>query len=192
MTLNEEIPRLRDLLAATGRMKSRIIPNSQQPEVIRTPFPKPWQVNHPVFINFDRWLMLSQPQRDLIFMREVCWLAAVNVLKLDIYQGVTVAGLLGFLVELAQLDAIGMVAAGGLTAFAGSQIWRTSRGDQAEIEADEAAIALAQRRGYRPSEAAQALIDGMEVIARLENRPTLSLTELLRGQNLRLRLQGEP
>lgn len=185
MSLNEEIPRLRDLLAATGRMKTRIVTDNQQAEIINVPFPKPWQVTHPVVINFDRWAKLSESQRDLIFMREVCWLTEVNVFKVDIYQGVTLAGGLGFLVELAQFDAIGMVAAGGLAAFSGAQIWRNSRSDQAEVDADDAALTLAQRRGYTEPEAAKALLDGIEAVAALEQRPILSFVELLRCQNLR-------
>ena len=183
MPLNEEIPRLRDLLTATGRMKSRIVSDQHQSEVIKTPFPKPWEVTHGVYINFDLWHHLPKPQKDLLFLREVCWLTTVQVLKIDIYQGIVVAGLLGFLVELAQGDAIGMVSAAGLGAFAGSQIWRSSRSDQAEIAADQTAITVAQRREYTPSEAVQALLAGIESVAKLENR-SLSLTELLRSQSL--------
>ena len=183
--LNVEIPRLRDLLPATGRMTSRIVSNSRQPEVIKTPFPKPWKSSHPVLINFDLWSALSEPQRDLLFLREVCWLRAVRLIKVDAYQGVAAAGLLGFLVELAQFDAIGMVSAGGLSAFAGVQIWRNSRGQQAEIEADDAALKVAQRRGYTISDAAMALHDAIEQVALLEGRSGLSFVELMRCQNLR-------
>jgi Protein of unknown function (DUF3318) len=185
MPLNDEIVRLRDLLPATGRMKSRLVSDARQSEVIKTEFPKPWKVTHPVSINFELWGNLSEAQRDLLFLRETCWLSAVNVLKLDLYQGIAAAGLLGFMVELAQLDAIGMISAGGLSAFAGSQIWRNSRNDKAEIEADEAAIQVAQRRGYSQREAAQHLLEAIEAVAHLENRSS-SFSELLRCQNLRL------
>ncbi|MEL6138394.1 MAG: DUF3318 domain-containing protein [Cyanobacteria bacterium J06628_6] len=184
-SLNAEIPRLRDLLPATGRMNSRIVSNARQPQVIKTPFPKPWKNSHPVLINFDLWPQLAEGQRDLLFLREVCWLGAVKLVKVDVYQGVAAAGILGFLVELAQLDAIGMVTAGGLSAFAGTQIWRNSRGKQAEVEADEAALKVAQRRGYTMAEAAAELAAAIERVAQLENRPGLSFTELLRCQNLR-------
>ncbi|MEO0540605.1 MAG: DUF3318 domain-containing protein [Cyanobacteria bacterium P01_A01_bin.105] len=182
---NTEIPRLRDLLPATGRMNSRIVANSRQPVVIETPFPKPWQGSHAVLINFDLWPELIEPQRDLLFLREVCWLSAVQLIKVDAYQGIVAAGLLGFLVELAQFDAIGMVSAGGLSAFAGVQIWRNSRGKQAEVEADDAALKVAQRRGYTLTEAAVALHDAIERVAQLEGRSGLSFVELMRCQNLR-------
>ncbi|MEO1592237.1 MAG: DUF3318 domain-containing protein [Cyanobacteria bacterium J06632_22] len=183
--LNLEIPRLRDLLPATGRMTSRIVSNSRQPEVIKTPFPKPWKSSHPVLINFDLWPELSEPQRDLLFLREVSWLSAVRLIKIDAYQGVAAAGALGFLVELVQFDAIGAVSAGGLTALAGVQIWRNSRGKQAEIDADDVALKVAQRRGYTLTAAAMALQDAIEQVAQLEHRPGLSFVELMRCQNLR-------
>ncbi len=183
--LNTEISRLRDLLPATGRMNSRVVSNSRQSEVIHTPFPKPWKSSHPVLINFDLWPELTEAQRDVLFLREVCWLGAVRLLKVDAYQGVAAAGLLGFLVELAQLDAVGMVSAGGLSAFAGVQIWRNSRGKQAEIEADDAALKTAQRRGYTLAAAAAALHDAIERVAQLEGRPGLNFVDLMRCQNLR-------
>ncbi|MEL6250138.1 MAG: hypothetical protein AAFR15_19250, partial [Cyanobacteria bacterium J06627_15] len=60
-----------------------------------------------------------------------------------------------------------------------------SRGKQAEVEADEAALKVAQRRGYTMAEAAAELAAAIERVAQLENRPGLSFTELLRCQNLR-------
>ena len=185
MALNEEIARLRDLLPASGRMKTRIVTNPRQIEVIKAEFPKPWKSSHPVSINFDLWQDLSIAQRDLLFLREATWIERVQPLKVDVYQGVVAAGLLGFLVELAQFDAIGILAAGGLSAFAGAQIWRNSRGAQAEMAADEAAIKVAQRRGYTEATAAQALLEAIEAAARLERRSTLSFSELTRTQNLR-------
>ncbi|MBE9076468.1 DUF3318 domain-containing protein [Romeria aff. gracilis LEGE 07310] len=184
MSFSNEIPRLRDLMSATGRMKVRIQTATDAAKVIQSPFPKPWKPENPVFINFDLWHQLPQPQRDLVFLREVSWLTAVRIFKVDIYQGVAIAGLFGALFELAQGDAIGLVTAGGLTAFAGAQVWRSSRGTQAEITADESALRVAQRRGYNLPESAQYLIEGTEGIAELERRP-LTFIELLRCQSLR-------
>ncbi|MEO1400322.1 MAG: DUF3318 domain-containing protein [Cyanobacteria bacterium J06635_1] len=185
MALNEEIPRLRDLLPASGRMKTRIVTNPRQMEVIKAEFPKPWKKSHPISINFDLWQDLSIAQRDLLFMREAAWIETVQPLRVDVYQGVAAAGLLGFLVELSQFDAIGILTAGGLTAFAGAQIWRNSRGTQAEVAADEAAIKVAQRRGYTEATAAQELLAAIEAAVRLEGRSNLSFAELTRTQNLR-------
>ncbi|MEM9164069.1 MAG: DUF3318 domain-containing protein [Cyanobacteria bacterium P01_F01_bin.4] len=185
MALNEEIPRLRDLLPASGRMKTRIVTNPRQIEVIKAEFPKPWKSSHPISINFDLWQDLSIAQRDLLFLRTATWIETVQPLRVDVYQGVAAAGLLGFLVELSQFDAIGILTAGGLTAFAGAQIWRNSRGNQAEVAADEAAIKVAQRRGYTEATAAQEMITAIEAMARLEGRSNLSFAELTRTQNLR-------
>ncbi|MEM8805074.1 MAG: DUF3318 domain-containing protein [Cyanobacteria bacterium P01_G01_bin.38] len=185
MTLNEEIPRLRDLLPASGRMKTRIVTNPRQMEVIKAAFPKPWKKSHPISINFDLWQALSIAQRDLLFLREATWIETVQPLRIDVYQGVAAAGVLGFLVELSQFDAIGILTAGGLTAFAGAQIWRNSRGNQAEVAADEAAIKVAQRRGYTEATAAQELLSAIEAAVRLEGRSNLSFAELTRTQNLR-------
>ncbi|MEO0459133.1 MAG: DUF3318 domain-containing protein [Cyanobacteria bacterium P01_A01_bin.114] len=185
MALNEEIPRLRDLLPASGRMKIRIVSNPRQVEVIKAEFPKPWKSSRLVSLNFDLWQSLSIAQRDLLFLRAAAWIETVQPLRIDVYQGVAAAGLLGFLVELSQFDAIGVLTAGGLTAFAGAQIWRNSRGTQAEVAADEAAIKIAQRRGYTEATAAQEMLAAIEATARLEGRSNLSFSELTRTQNLR-------
>ncbi|MGP1385242.1 MAG: DUF3318 domain-containing protein [Thainema sp.] len=74
------------------------------------------------------------------------------------------------------------------SAIASTQIWRSTRSPKAEIEADEAGIRVALRRGYVEPTAAQALLMGIEAVASLERRP-LSFAELLRCQNLK-RLAG--
>jgi len=56
---------------------------------------------------------------------------------------------------------------------------------QTELDADEAAIRVAQRRGYDAEEAAQALLSSIEKIAEIEARSSLSFSELVRMQNLR-------
>jgi hypothetical protein len=109
----------------------------------------------------------------------------VKWLKPDIYQGVAVAGLLGGAVELVQQDLVGTVVAGGLTAIALTRIWRTNHSQELEITADEAAIRVAQRRGYSETEAAEHLLSAIEAVAKIEGRPSLNFTELIRTQNLR-------
>ncbi len=181
-----EIRRLLDIMPASGRMRTKIVSKPEQAKVIDSPFPLPWNQDRPIYINFDLWRRLSKPQRDLLLLRNVSWLTGVKWFKPDIYQGVVVAGVLGAMVELVQADAVGVVVAGGLTAIATTQIWRSSRSSQSELNADEAAIRVAQRRGYNETEAAQHLLSAIEAVAQLEGRPGLNFTELIRCQNLRV------
>jgi hypothetical protein len=166
-------------------MTCKLISRPEQREVIDAPFPVPWNQNRLIAINFNLWNQLPRPQRDLLFLRTVSWVTGIRWLKFDLYQGGVAVGLLGTLVELFQGDAMGVVAAGGLTALAGTQIWRKTRSAQTELEADEAAIRIAQRRNYTEIDAARHLHATIETVARLEGRPSLSFTELLRSQNLR-------
>ena len=78
--------------------------------------------------------------------------------------------------QLLQGDAVGVVVAGGLTALAGTRIWRSSRSQESELNADEAAIRVAQRRRYTETEAAEQLLSAVESVARLEKRPSLDFT----------------
>lgn len=180
-----EIRRLLDIMPASGRMMTKIVSKPEQAKMIDIPFPLPWNQERPIFINFDLWRRLSKPQRDLLLLRTVSWLTGVKWFKPAVYQGVVVAGLLGAVVELVQADAVGVLVAGGLTAIAGTRIWRSSRSSQSELNADEAAIRVAQRRGYDETEAAQHLLSAVEEMAQLEGRPSLTFTELIRCQNLR-------
>lgn len=180
-----EIRRLLDVMPASGRMMTKILSKPEQAQVIDSPFPLPWNQERPIFINFDLWRRLSKPQRDLLLLRNCCWLTGVKWFKPDVYQGVVVAGLLGAMVELVQRDAVGVIVAGGLSAIALTRIWRTSRSSQLELNADEAAIRVAGRRGYSETEAAQHLLSAIEAVAKLEGRLSLSFTELIRCQNLR-------
>ncbi len=185
MNLDSELHRLVDLMPASGRMYCKIISKPEQPSVISAELPLPWQQNHPIAINFDLWKQLTQPQRDLLLLQTVSWLLSIQWFKLDIYQGLTAAGLAGTLVELIQADATGIIVASGLTLVAASQIWRKSRGAQNQLAADEKAVEIAQRRGYSETEAAHHLLTAIEAVARIENRSTLDFTELIRCQNLR-------
>lgn len=181
-----EIRRLLDVMPASGRMITKIVSKPEQRQVIDSPFPLPWNQERPIFINFDLWRRLAKPQRDMLLLRTVNWLTGVKWFKPDVYQGVVVAGLLGAIVELLQSDAVGVVVAGGLTVIAGNRIWRTSRSQESELNADQAAIRVAQRRGYSETEAAQHLLSAIEAVAQIEGRPNLNFTELIRCQNLRV------
>lgn len=185
MDTTTEIRRLLDLMPASSRMTTKIIGKRDRTKAIDSPFPLPWQQERRISINFDLWSRLSQPQRDLILLRTVSWLAAVKWFKPDINQGIVLAGLLGTTVEMLQGDIVGTVVAGGLTAIAGNRIWRTYRSSQFEVNADEAAIRVAQRRGYNETQAAEHLLSAIEAVARIEGRSNLDFMELIRSQNLR-------
>jgi hypothetical protein len=186
MNLDSEISRLLDLMPATGRMLTKIVSRPQQSKVIDTPFPMPWERGlRPVFINFDLWKQLSRPERDLTLLRGVSVLTGVRWFKPDIYQGITLAGLVGLTTQIVQGDAVGIVVAGALTAIAGNRVWRTNRTLEREITADEEAIKVAIRRGYTQTEASRQLLNAIETIAKIEGRQSLSFTELIRSQNLK-------
>ncbi|MEQ8538445.1 MAG: DUF3318 domain-containing protein [Coleofasciculus sp. D1-CHI-01] len=185
MNPEPEIRRLRDLMPASGRMLTKIISKPQQTAVIETPFPMPWLRDRPIYINFDLWRRLPRPQRDMLLLSTVSWLITIKWFKPDLYQGVVIAGLLGGMVELVQGDAVGVVVATGLSAIAGSQIWRSSRSCQTHLDADTDAIKVALRRGYTETEAAQHLLAAIESVAEIEGRLSLNFTELIRSQNLR-------
>lgn len=185
MEQNAEIRRLLDLMPASGRMMTKIVSKPEQRQIINSPLPFPWQQQRQVYINFDLWRRLSKPQRDLLLLSNISWLTGIKWFKPDIAQGVVLAGLLGTAVELVQSDPVGVVIGAGLSAFASAQIWRNSRSSKVELEADEAAIKVAQRRGYSESEAAQYLLSAIETAAQIEKRSSLNFVDLIRCQNLR-------
>lgn len=182
---NAEVTRLKDLMPASGRMTTRIVMDDRQSTVIQAPFPRPWQRSHPILINWSLWQVLSASQRDVLFLHYVCWLTSVRLLKPELYQGIAAVGLAGTVFELLQTDAIGILAAGGLTTIAATQVWRSSTGNQAKLDADEAAIRIAQRRGYSERDAARHLLEAIEAVPRIEGRGGMSYAELLRTQSLR-------
>ncbi len=185
MEQNVEIRRLLDLMPASGRMMTKIVSKPEQRQIIDSPLPLPWQQQRQVFINFDLWRRLSKPQRDLLLLSNISWITGIKWFKPDIYQGVVLAGLLGATVELVQSDPVGVVIGAGLSAFASAQIWRNSRSSKVELEADEAAIKVAQRRGYSETEAAGYLLSAIETAAQIEKRSSLNFVDLIRCQNLR-------
>ncbi len=185
MDPNVEIRRLLDIMPASGRMLTKILLKPEQAKVIDATFPLPWNSERPIYINFDLWRRLKTPQRDLLLLQKVSWLTGVKWFKPDIYQGTVVAGLLGGFVESAQADAVGMLIAGGLTTMALLRIWRNNNSQESELNADESAIRVAQRRGYSEAEAAQHLLSAIEAVGKIEGRPALNFAELLRSQRLR-------
>ncbi|MGJ5631732.1 DUF3318 domain-containing protein [Nostoc sp. KVJ20] len=185
MEPNVEIRRLLDVMPASGRMTTKLVSKPEQAKVIDASFPQPWNQARPIYINFDLWRRLTKPQRDLLLLQMVSWLTGVKWFKPDIYQGVVLAGLLGGFLEAAQSDVVGVGVAGGLSAIAALRIWRTNKSPESELNADAAAIKIAQRRGYSEAEAAQHLLSAIEAVAKIEGRSSLNFTELIRCQNLR-------
>ncbi len=180
-----EIRRLYDIMPASGRVMTKILSKPEQAKVIDVSFPLPWNRERPIYINFDLWRRLAKPQRDLILLRTVCWLTGVRWFKPDIHQGIAIAGILGALVEFWQTDPVGVVVAGGLTTLAVYRITAINRSQYSELNADEAAIKVAQRRGYSETEAAQHLLSAIETVTKIEGRNLLNFHELIRCQNLR-------
>ncbi|MEM6838112.1 MAG: DUF3318 domain-containing protein [Cyanobacteria bacterium P01_C01_bin.120] len=185
---NAEVTRLKDLMPASARMKTRIVIDERQSTVVTTPFPRPWHKSHVITLNWRLWQELSASQRDLLFLHHVSWLGAVRLIKPELYQGVAAVGLLGTIFELFQADAVGILAAGGLTTIAASQIWRSNTGNQAKLNADDAAIRVAQRRGYSERDAVRHLLEAVEAVPLIEGRGGMNYTELMRSQQLKSRL----
>ena len=182
---NDEIGRLLDLLPASGRMKTRLLVKPSQQKVVEIPLPMPWELEHPVCVNFDLLCRLERSQRDLLVLRSVCWATGARWLRVDGYRLATAAAAIATLVELASGDAVGTFVAGGLAFVTGRQVWQSIRGLKRELEADEAAVQVALRRGYEETTAARALLEAIEGAARLEGRTALGFAELIRSQQLR-------
>ncbi|MFM7365665.1 MAG: DUF3318 domain-containing protein [Cuspidothrix sp.] len=185
MEPNVEIRRLLDIMPASGRMMTKIVSKPEQQQVIDAAFPLPFSQARPIYINFDLWGRLTKPQRDLLLLQMVSWVTAVKWLQPNIYQAVVLAGLVGGIVEAVQSDVVGVVIAGGLTAVAGMRIWRLNKSQESELNADIAAIRIAQRRGYSEIEAAEHLLGAIATVAKIEGRSGLNFSELIRCQNLK-------
>ncbi len=180
-----ETVRLLDLMPASGRMRTKIISKPEQSRVVMAPQPLPWWPDRPIYINFDLWRYLSEPQRDLLLLRSVCWVNTINLLKPTWNHLFAVAGVIGGGVEYSQGDAIGMIVGGGLAMVALSRLWRSPNTTASEIDADLAALKIAGRRGYPEAVAAEHLLGAIEQVAHVEGGRGLNLTELLRCQNLK-------
>ncbi|ELR96266.1 DUF3318 domain-containing protein [Gloeocapsa sp. PCC 73106] len=187
MNLDQEITHLLDLMPASGRMFTRIINKPQQSQVIDAPVPKPWnQASRPIYINFDLWRLLSRGERDLLLLATVSNILGIQWFKPNLYQGITLAGLAGLTLQIIQKDTVGIIVAGSLTAIAIRQIWRDNQSLSKQLEADEKALKISQRRGYTEVDAAKSLLSAIEALPQLENRPSLSFVELIRCQNLKV------
>jgi Protein of unknown function (DUF3318) len=184
MNLEPEIRRLLDLMPASGRMMCKLVSQPEQRVVVDYPLPMPWVRARPIYINFDRWSMLSRPQRDLLLLRAVSWLGGIRWFQPDVNLGLAAIGAIGLGVEVLQRDGMGIAAAGALGAIALTRIWQSNQRSQLEVEADEAAINVAIRRGYDEPDAARHLLTAIEAVAQLEGR-SLTFIDLVRCQNLR-------
>lgn len=180
-----EILRLLDLLPASARMTVKLVSRPEQFSVLVAPFPLPWKRDRPIYVNFDLWRRIPRPQRDLLMLRQACWVMGVRWVEPSWYQGAALVGLASAAWQMSQGDALGAVASGGLAGLAGWQIWRNTQRTERELEADLDAISVANRRGYSEPEAARALLEGIETVAQLERRPGMEFVELLRCQRLR-------
>jgi len=193
MNPEPEIRRLLDLMPASGRMVTKIVPQPRRSQVIETPFPWPWDRRaRPIYINFNLWRRLSRPQRDLLLLEAVSWLLGIEWFKPGIYQGVLLAGVVGGTVEIVQGDAVGVLVAGGLSVLAGRQIWQDARSVRTQLDSDEAAIEVARQRGYSSEEAAKHLRSAIEAVAEMEGRSSLDFSELVRAQHLKRLAQQSP
>ena len=192
MDRDVEIRRLLELMPASGRMLTKIIDKPKQSKVIDYKFPRPWERgDRLIAINFELWQQLPEPQRDLLLLSVVCRLTGIRWFKPDVYQGLTLVGLGGVALQLWQKDAVGLVVAASLTAIAANQIWQNYRSTEREIEADETAIKVAVRRGYSATDAANSLRVAIEKTAEIENRGGLNFTDLMRCQNLRVKIGNQ-
>ncbi|MBW4418761.1 MAG: DUF3318 domain-containing protein [Myxacorys californica WJT36-NPBG1] len=179
-----EIRRLLDVMPASGRMLTKLVSKPEQRALIDAPFPMPWSSDRVVYINFDLWSRLSRPQRDLLILRTVSWLSSVTWFQPNLSLGLAGAGVVGLGFELLQQDIVGIAATSALGAIALSQVWRTNRSSRIELEADEKALQIAQRRGYTETDAAGFLLSAIESVAQNEGR-SLTFIEVLRCQALR-------
>ncbi|NJK38705.1 MAG: DUF3318 domain-containing protein [Oscillatoriales cyanobacterium RM2_1_1] len=185
MNQDDEIRHLLELMPASGRMMTQLTSKPQQSQVIEVPFPYPWSSIRRMSINFDLWQDLSRSQRDLMLLRTVSWVTEVKWIALNLDQGIVLAGAIGTATQIAQQDAFGVLIAGGLCALGVRRIWQANHRSEIELKADEAAVRVAQRRGYTEPEAALALLKAIEKVSELERRPGLTYMELMRCQNLR-------
>ncbi|MEM9244646.1 MAG: DUF3318 domain-containing protein [Cyanobacteria bacterium P01_F01_bin.153] len=180
-----EINRLQELVPGSGRMVVKVVDAPEAPQTITSEFPYPWRRNRAIAIDFDRWLQLPESQRDLLFLREVCWLTRMQWFEPQWQQGVALLAAVVMTFELAQGDGVGAIAAGALAGCAGWQWWQQRRSPERQVDADRGAISVAQRRGYDTVAAATALLAGIEAIAILDGNSGLSFTDQVRCQNLR-------
>jgi len=185
MNINEEIARLRDLLPASWRMTTSIKSKPEQPELIASSQILPWAKGTQVEINFRLWRQLVEAERDLLVLREISWRQQTKWLQVGIYQGVGGLAIVGGIIEAVQGDVTGIAIAILLGTIGINQILRGNKSSQMQVLADNEAIAVAQKRGYREDEAARALLEAIPAAAKLSGRDKPEFTELIRCQNLK-------
>ncbi len=185
MNINEEISRLRDLLPASWRMTTSIKSKPEQPEAISSSQILPWKKGVQIGINFRLWRQLAEAERDLLVLHNVSWRLQTKWLQTGAYQGVAAMSLVGGIVEAVQGDVTGIAIAILLGTIGINQIVRGNKSSQVQVQADNEAIEIAQKRGYGEAEAARALLEAIPASARLMGRNTPEFTELIRCQNLR-------
>ncbi len=187
----QEVARLLDLLPASWRMETQVSPRAEQPAAIASTPLWPWQRTCRVSLNFKKWVQLAPVERELLFLREVAWRQQARWLQVGPLQGLLAFGALVAMVEGTQVDLTGMAGGVLLALVAGNQLWRRQRSVEMEFAADREAIAVARKRGYTETAAAQALLSALEAAWRLEGRRGPSFTEATRMQALRVQLGGE-
>lgn len=185
MNINEEISRLRDLLPASWRMTTSIKSKPEQSEAISSSQILPWKNGVQIGINFRLWRQLAEAERDLLVLHNVSWRLQTKWLQTGAYQGVAAMSLVGGIVEAIQGDVTGIAIAILLGTIGVNQIVRGNKSSQVQVQADNEAIEIAQKRGYGEAEAARALLEAIPTAARLMGRNTPEFTELIRCQNLR-------
>lgn len=185
MNINEEIAHLRDLLPASWRMITSIKSKPEQIEAISSSQILPWQKGAQININFRLWRQMPEPQRDLLLLHEVSWRLQTRWLQLGVYQGIAAAAVVGGIVEAVEGDVTGIAIAILLGTIGVNQILRGNKSSQIKVIADNEAIEVAQKRGYREAEAATALLDAIPAVAKLSGRNSPEFAELIRCQNLR-------
>ncbi len=179
-----EIARLRDLLPASLRPLITITPCSAvtATTVIDLRRRTPWRPEGIIEIEFSRWRSIPQPERDLLFLRQVGWFDTRNWLQPGPYQIIAAVGGLSVVVELAMQNPFSALLAGGVAGLAVNQIRQSLSSQTAEMDADEFALRRAQFRGYDRRTAARHLISGLESV--LKVAPT-DITTVMRLQRLK-------
>ena len=87
--------------------------------------------------------------------------------------------------ETVEGDVTGIAIALLLGTIGINQILRSHKSSQMRVQADNEAIAVAQKRGYREAEAAKAMLEAIPAAAKVAGRNTPEFTELIRCQNLK-------
>ncbi len=163
MAQAEEIQRLRDLLPASLRSLIAVQPAVMPLDgLLKLKRSAPWRPDATLWVDFGRWPRIPQPQRDLLFLREVGLFDGQNWLRPGLYQMVAAVGGVSILAELASQNFFSVLLAGGVTGLAIRQVWQDIKGPTAQLDADEFALRRAQFRGYDRQEAARQLALALE------------------------------